>query len=104
MRVIFMGTPDFSVGTLEALIEAGHEIVLAVTQPDKPRGRGKEMQYSPVKEAALAARYSGISATADSRCRMCGRIKEISCRCDGSYCIWTDFTKRDPGYDKVWLY
>ena len=53
MRVIFMGTPDFSVGTLEALIEAGHEIVLAVTQPDKPRGRGKEMQYSPVKEAAL---------------------------------------------------
>ena len=49
MRVIFMGTPDFSVGTLEALIEAGHEIVLAVTQPDKPRGRGKEMQYSPVK-------------------------------------------------------
>ena len=54
MKVIFMGTPDFSVGTLEALIEAGHEIVLAVTQPDKPRGRGKEMQYSPVKEAALA--------------------------------------------------
>ena len=46
MRVIFMGTPDFSVGTLEALIEAGHEIVLAVTQPDKPRGRGKEMRHS----------------------------------------------------------
>ena len=37
MRVIFMGTPDFSVGTLEALIQAGHEVVLAVTQPDKPR-------------------------------------------------------------------
>ena len=53
MRVIFMGTPDFSVGTLEALIEAGHEVCLAVTQPDKPKGRGKEMQYTPVKEAAL---------------------------------------------------
>lgn len=53
MRVIFMGTPDFSVGTLEALIVAGHEVVLAVTQPDKPKGRGKEMQYTPVKEAAL---------------------------------------------------
>lgn len=53
MRIIFMGTPDFSVGTLEALIEAGHEICLAVTQPDKPRGRGKEMQYPPVKETAL---------------------------------------------------
>ena len=48
-----MGTPDFSVGTLAALVEAGHEVVLAVTQPDKPKGRGKEMQYTPVKEYAL---------------------------------------------------
>lgn len=53
MRVIFMGTPEFSVGTLEALISAGHEVCLAVTQPDKPKGRGKEMQFPPVKEAAL---------------------------------------------------
>ncbi|EOT24293.1 methionyl-tRNA formyltransferase [Eubacterium sp. 14-2] len=54
MKVIFMGTPDFSVGTLEHLIQAGHEIVLVVTQPDKPKGRGKAMQFPPVKEAALA--------------------------------------------------
>ena len=53
MKIIFMGTPDFSVGTLEALVEAGHEVVLAVTQPDKPKGRGKEMQFTPVKECAL---------------------------------------------------
>lgn len=53
MKVIFMGTPDFSVGTLEALIEAGHEVCLVVTQPDKPKGRGKEMQFTPVKEAAV---------------------------------------------------
>lgn len=53
MKIIFMGTPDFAVGTLEALIEAGHEVVLAVTQPDKPKGRGKEMQFTPVKECAL---------------------------------------------------
>src|SRR5699024_3227587 len=53
MRVIFMGTPDFSVGTLEALVQAGHEVVLAVTQPDKPQGRGGKMQYTPVKEKAL---------------------------------------------------
>ncbi len=52
MRIIFMGTPDFSVGTLEALVKAGHEVVLAVTQPDKPKGRGKEMQFTPVKECA----------------------------------------------------
>ena len=54
MKVIFMGTPDFSVGTLEALIGAGHEVVLVVTQPDKPKGRGGKMQYTPVKEAAVA--------------------------------------------------
>ena len=54
MRVIFMGTPDFAVGTLEALCEAGHEVVLVVTQPDKPKGRGKNVQFSPVKECALA--------------------------------------------------
>lgn len=54
MKVIFMGTPDFSVGTLERLLEAGHEVVLVVTQPDKAKGRGKKVQYSPVKEAALA--------------------------------------------------
>ncbi|MDY2814639.1 MAG: methionyl-tRNA formyltransferase [Dorea sp.] len=53
MKVIFMGTPDFSVGTLKALVEAGHEVVLAVTQPDKPKGRGGKMQYPPVKETAL---------------------------------------------------
>lgn len=53
MRIIFMGTPDFSVGTLEALADAGHDVCLVVTQPDKPKGRGKEMQFTPVKEAAL---------------------------------------------------
>ena len=53
MRVIFMGTPDFSVGTLEALIRAGYQVVLAVTQPDKPKGRGGKMQFPPVKETAL---------------------------------------------------
>ena len=54
-----MGTPDFSVGTLKALIEAGHEVVLAVTQPDKPKGRGKAMQFPPVKKLplSLASKY-----------------------------------------------
>lgn len=54
MRIVFMGTPDFSVGALEKIIEAGHDVCLVVTQPDKPKGRGKEMQYTPVKECALA--------------------------------------------------
>ena len=53
MRVVFMGTPDFSVGTLEAIVKAGHDVVGVVTQPDKPKGRGKNMQFTPVKEKAL---------------------------------------------------
>lgn len=53
MRVIFMGTPDFAVGTLRAIYEAGHEVCLVVTQLDKPKGRGHAMQYTPVKEYAL---------------------------------------------------
>lgn len=54
MRVIFMGTPDFAVGALEALLDAGHRVVAVVTQPDKQRGRDRKLQYSPVKECALA--------------------------------------------------
>ena len=53
MKVIFMGTPDFAVGALEAIIEAGHEVTLVVTQPDREKGRGKEVQFPPVKEAAI---------------------------------------------------
>ena len=49
-----MGTPDFAVGTLEEIIKAGHEVVLVVTQPDKPRGRSGALQFPPVKECAVA--------------------------------------------------
>lgn len=52
MRVVFMGTPDFAVPTLETLIK-NHEVVGVLTQPDKPKGRGKKIGYSPVKEVAL---------------------------------------------------
>ena len=53
MRVVFMGTPEFAVPTLEALI-AHHEVIAVVTQPDKPKGRGKAMACPPVKETAMA--------------------------------------------------
>ena len=52
MKIVFMGTPDFAAGALKALIDAGHEITAVVTQPDKPRGRSKEMVPSPVKVCA----------------------------------------------------
>ena len=53
MKVVFMGTPDFSVGTLKAIVEAGHEVAAVVTQPDKPKGRGGAMSFSDVKQAAI---------------------------------------------------
>ncbi len=53
MKIIFMGTPDFAVGTLDALVEAEHEVSLVVTQPDRVKGRGKTVSMPPVKECAL---------------------------------------------------
>jgi methionyl-tRNA formyltransferase len=53
MRLIFLGTPEFAVPTLERIISAGHEVSLVVTQPDRPRGRKQELIPSPVKAAAL---------------------------------------------------
>jgi len=54
MRILFMGTPDFAVPSLEALLHAGHEICGVFTQPDKPKNRGMKLQAPPVKEFALA--------------------------------------------------
>ena len=53
MKIVFMGTPDFAVGALEALLDAGHEVSAVVTQPDKQKGRDRKVQFSPVKECAL---------------------------------------------------
>lgn len=60
MRVVFMGTPDFSVPALEALIKAGHEIACVVTQPDKPKDRGQEMKFTPVKDSAIKNNINNI--------------------------------------------
>lgn len=55
MRIAFMGTPDFAVPTLEALLAAGHDVAAVYTQPPRPAGRGKALQPSPVQKCAEAA-------------------------------------------------
>ncbi len=68
MKIIYMGTPDFAVLPLEALYNDGHEIVLVVTQPDKPKGRGHKLTPPPVKEFAISHNipvYQPISAKTD---------------------------------------
>jgi methionyl-tRNA formyltransferase len=53
MKLVFMGTPEFAVPSLQALVEAGHEVTAVFTQPDKPKNRGMKLQPTPVKEYAL---------------------------------------------------
>lgn len=77
MKVIFMGTPDFSTGVLERILEAGHEVTTVVTQPDKPKGRGHEMQFTPVKEVALK---HGLKVLQPKKIRdpeVIGQLREI---------------------------
>ena len=82
MDVIFMGTPDFAVATLDSLERAGHRIVLVVTQPDKPKGRGKKMAMSPVKEWAVER---DIPVYQPSKIREAGSVEHIlSIPCDVS--------------------
>src|SRR5271170_7166277 len=66
MRVVFLGTPQFAVPTLEALLSAGHAISNVFTQPDRPKGRGQEVAQSPIKEAALV---HGLSVFQPERIR-----------------------------------
>lgn len=74
MKIVFMGTPDFAVGALEALIKDGHEITAVVTQPDKPRGRSKELQAPPVK---LCAMRHGIPVLQPKRIKTPEAIAEL---------------------------
>lgn len=53
MRIVFLGTPEFAVPSLRALVSAGHEVVAVFTQPDRPKGRGNQISESPVKRAAV---------------------------------------------------
>ncbi len=78
MRLIFLGTPEFAVPSLDSLVAAGHEVALVVTQPDRPRGRRQELIPSPVKTAALR---HGITVYQPERIRHAEaveRLRELS--------------------------
>lgn len=77
MKIVFMGTPDFASGALEALIKAGHEITAVYTQPDKPKGRGKEVQMTPVKAVALAHGIPVYQPTRIKNAEEVAKLREI---------------------------
>src|SRR3954467_8096713 len=58
MRIVFMGTPEFAVASLDALVEAGYDIVGVVTAPDKPAGRGQKLNESAVKKYAVSKKLA----------------------------------------------
>lgn len=74
MRIVYMGTPDFAVDALKALLDSKHEVVGVFTQPDKPKGRGKAMQFPPVKEVAVGA---GIPVYQPQRVRDAQAVQNI---------------------------
>lgn len=75
MRVVYMGTPDFAVNTLQALLDSEHEVLAVVTQPDKPKGRGKTMQFTPVKTLAAA---HALTVLQPARVREPAFVEQIS--------------------------
>ena len=76
-RLIFMGTPQFAVPTLEALIQKGHRILAVVTQPDRPKGRGRKQVPSPVKELAVTHQIKVLQPQKVSDDHFCDQIREM---------------------------
>ncbi len=102
MKIIFMGTPDFAVGTLRSLAEAGHEITLVVSQPDKPKGRGHAMVPTPVK---VVAEELGIPVFQPVKIREATDVlekTEADVMCGG--CFWTDDSSVHSSYEKIRVY
>ncbi len=70
MRIVFAGTPEFAAAALKALLAAGHDIPLVLTQPDRPSGRGMKLRPSAVKQVALE---HGIAVCQPRSLRLDGR-------------------------------
>lgn len=77
-RIVFMGSPPFAVPSLEALVREGHRVVAVVTQPDRPKGRGRRVQPPPVKEAALALGLPVLQPPAVKERDFLDRLKPLS--------------------------
>ncbi|MGH9663059.1 MAG: methionyl-tRNA formyltransferase [Bryobacteraceae bacterium] len=77
MRLVFLGTPQFAVPTLESVVAAGHEVAAVLTQPDRPKGRGGKETASPVKEAALRLRLPVRQPERVRRPEVVGELAEL---------------------------
>ena len=74
MRIVFLGTPDFAVPSLQALIKAGHDVATVFTQPDRPKGRGNQISESPIK---VAAKQRGLEVRQPERIRRPEPVEQL---------------------------
>ena len=102
MKIVYMGTPDFAVPPLAALVQNGYEVTAVVTQPDKPKGRGKTLLPTPVKEEAMKHDIPVYQPLKVREPEFVETLKKL----EPDMIIvaaWTDHSKDDPGYAKVWM-
>lgn len=78
MRIVFMGTPEIAVPSLDRLISDGHDVCAVVTQPDRPKGRGKKLAFSPVKEAAMRHELEILQPEKASQPDFLDRLRELN--------------------------
>ena len=78
MRIVFMGTPEIAVPSLDRLISDGHDLCAVVTQPDRPKGRGKKLAFSPVKEAAMRHELEILQPEKASQPDFLDRLRELN--------------------------
>ena len=105
MKIVFMGTPDFAVPSLHALTEAGYAVAAVVTQPDKPKGRGKTLLPTPVKEEAV---MHDIPVYQPEKVRNNPEFLEILKEINPEIIVVAAYgqiiPKRNPGASEIWMY
>ena len=104
MKIVYMGTPDFAVPPLAALVKAGYEVTAVITQPDKPKGRGKTLLPTPVKEEAMKHEITVYQPQKVRDPEFVEVLRESCTGYDRSCCFWPDHSERDPGYAKIWMH
>ena len=104
MKIIYMGTPDFAVEALEALASSRHEVTAVFTQPDKPKGRGKAMQFTPVKEVALRENIPVYQPKKVRDPEVIQKIRELAPDVLVVVAFGQIIPQEDPGHRTVWLH
>ncbi len=104
MKIVYMGTPDFAVNPLHALAEAGYEVAGVVTQPDKPKGRGKTMLPTPVKEEALKHGFPVYQPVKVRDPEFLQVLGETGSRYYCGSCLWTDHSQKHSGASEIRMY